>query len=140
MSGKLKKSEFEIYIIYLNESVLHNKAKRPKGVLDILYYTIIILTNRLVCMYTLYSFANIIYKEGYLMGSSKRKSELKGKVTSIRLSQEQHESVKAKAKAKGMSLSNYIITSAVNGGNNISPDLLVKIQNLTNTACMIAEK
>lgn len=74
------------------------------------------------------------------MGSSKRKSELKGKVTSIRLSQEQHESVKTKAEAKGMSLSNYIITSAVNGGNNISPDLLVKIQNLTNTACTIAEK
>ena len=74
------------------------------------------------------------------MGSSKRKSELKGKVTSIRLSQKQHESVKAKAEANGMSLSNYIITSAVNGENNISPDLLVKIQNLTNTACMIAEK
>lgn len=74
------------------------------------------------------------------MRSSKRKSELKEKVTSIRLSQEQHESAKAKAEAKGMSLSNYIITSAVNGGNNISPDLLVKIQNLTNTACTIAEK
>lgn len=62
-------------------------------------------------------------------------SERKGKVTSIRLTEEQHERVQKKAQEKGMTVSNYIITTAVNGGNAITPEMLVKMQNLANMAC-----
>ncbi len=61
--------------------------------------------------------------------------ECKGKVTSVRLSEEQLKTVKSKAKTHGMSVSNYIITTAVNGGNALTPETLVQIQNLVNDAC-----
>lgn len=66
-------------------------------------------------------------------------SERKGKVTSIRLTEEQHECVQKKAQAKGMTISNYIITTAVNG-NSVTPELLVKLQNIANEACSVMEK
>lgn len=66
-------------------------------------------------------------------------SERKGKVTSIRLTEEQHERVQKKAQAKGMTISNYIITTAVNG-NSVTPELLVKLQNIANEACSVMEK
>ncbi|MBO5382881.1 MAG: hypothetical protein IKL31_08890 [Ruminococcus sp.] len=69
------------------------------------------------------------------MGSSRKKSELKDKVTSIRLTEEQHNTVKANAEAKGMTVSNYIITSVVNGGNELTPQTLIKLQDLTNKVC-----
>ena len=69
------------------------------------------------------------------MGSSRKKSELKDKVTSIRLTEEQHNTVKANAEAKGMTVSNYIITSVVNGGNELTPPTLIKLQDLTNKVC-----
>lgn len=65
-------------------------------------------------------------------------SERKGKVTSIRLTEEQHERVQKKAQAKGMTISNYIITTAVNG-NSVTPELLVKLQNIANEACSVME-
>lgn len=67
-------------------------------------------------------------------------SERKGKVTSIRLTEEQHELVQKKALEKGMTVSSYIITTAVNGGNAITPELLVKLQNITNEACSVMEE
>lgn len=67
-------------------------------------------------------------------------SERKGKVTSIRLTEEQHERVQKKAKGKGMTVSNYIITTAVNGGNAITPEMLVKMQNVANMACTAVEE
>ena len=66
-------------------------------------------------------------------------SERKGKVTSIRLTEEQHERVQKKAQAKGMTISNYIITTAVNG-NSVTPELLVKLQDIANEACSVMEK
>lgn len=66
-------------------------------------------------------------------------SERKGKVTSIRLTEEQHERVQKKAKEKGMTVSNYIITKSVNG-NAVTPELLVKLQNIANEACSVMEK
>lgn len=38
-------------------------------------------------------------------------SERKGKVTSIRLTEEQHKRIQKKAQARGMMASNYIITA-----------------------------
>lgn len=67
-------------------------------------------------------------------------SERKGKVTSIRLTEEQHERVQKKAKEKGMTVSNYIITTAVNGGNSLTPELLVRLQNITNETCSVMEE
>lgn len=67
--------------------------------------------------------------------SSRSESEKKGKVTSIRLNESQHRKVKEQAKAKGMTVSNYIITAAVNGGSTVTPEMLVKMQNLANVAC-----
>lgn len=61
-------------------------------------------------------------------------SERKEKVTSIRLSAEQHDRIKQKAQEKGMTISNYIITTAVNG-NSVTPELLVKLQDIANIAC-----
>lgn len=72
--------------------------------------------------------------------SSRAESERKGKVTSIRLTEEQYMRVKEQAKAKGMTVSNYIITTAVNGGNNITPEMLVKMQNVANMACTAVEE
>lgn len=66
-------------------------------------------------------------------------SECKEKVTSIRLTQGQHERVKKKAHEKGMTISNYIITTAVNG-NSVTPELLVKLQDIANEACSVMEK
>ncbi len=67
-------------------------------------------------------------------------SERKGKVTSICLTEEQHELVRKKALEKGMTVSSYIITTAVNGGNAVTPELLVRLQNITNEACSVIEK
>ncbi len=66
---------------------------------------------------------------------SRADSEKKGKVTSIRLTEEQHKRVQDQAKAKGMTVSSYIITTAVNGGNAITPEMLVEMQNIANMAC-----
>lgn len=67
-------------------------------------------------------------------------SERKGKVTSIRLTEEQHKKVQEQAKAKGMTVSSYIITTAVNGGNTITPEMLVKMQNVADMACEAVEE
>lgn len=72
--------------------------------------------------------------------SSRAESEKKGKVTSVRLTEEQHKRVQEQAKAKGMTVSSYIITTAVNGGNTITPEMLVKMQNIVNMACEAVEE
>lgn len=72
--------------------------------------------------------------------SSRAESERKGKVTSIRLTEDQHRRVQVQAKAKGMTVSSYIITTAVNGGNAITPEMLVKMQNVANMACAAVEE
>lgn len=66
-------------------------------------------------------------------------SERKGNVTSIRLTEEQHERVQKKAKENGMTVSNYIITTSVNG-NAVAPKLVVKLQNIANEVCSVMEK
>lgn len=67
-------------------------------------------------------------------------SERKGKVTSIRLTEEQHQKIQERAKSKGMTVSNYMITAAVNGDGALTPELLVKMQNVANEACAAVEE
>ena len=67
-------------------------------------------------------------------------SERKGKVTSIRLTEEQHKRIQKKAQARGMTSSNYIITAATSGDNSVTPELLVTLQNIANEACCAMEE
>ena len=68
----------------------------------------------------------------------RKESEKKGKVTSIRLSQEQHEIIQANAEKRGMTLSSYIVNSAVNSDSALTPADMVEIQNIVNTVYEIA--
>lgn len=72
--------------------------------------------------------------------SSRDESEKKGKVTSIRLTEEQRTRIHEQAKSKGMTVSNYIVTAAVNGDNAVTPETLIKMQNIANMACAAVEK
>jgi len=60
--------------------------------------------------------------------------EKKTKVTSIRMTEEQHQRVQKQADSHGMTVSNYIITTAVHGENHITPKMMVQLQNITNMA------
>lgn len=60
--------------------------------------------------------------------------EKKEKVTSIRLSKEQYQRVKKQAEQHGMTMSNYIITNAVHGENLLTPEQVVRLQNIVNEA------
>ena len=65
--------------------------------------------------------------------------ERKEKITSIRLSDEQHKKIQANADEAHMSFSNYMVTSAVNG-SSLTPELLVEIQDTINYACAVVEE
>lgn len=69
------------------------------------------------------------------MRSSRNESEKKGKVTSIRLTEEQHKRVQEKANAKGMTVSRYLTERALRDDNSLTPEILVRIQDIANTAC-----
>lgn len=83
----------------------------------------------------LLSFSNYIIEEDLHMRSSRIETEKKGKVTSLRLTEEQSALLHSKATKKGMSLSNYIITAAINSETSLTPELLVLTHNLINEAC-----
>lgn len=70
----------------------------------------------------------------------KKESEKKTNVTSIRLSKEQHRKVQEQAAKNGMTISNYLITKAVNNDNGLTPDVMVKVQNIANKATELAIK
>lgn len=74
------------------------------------------------------------------MRSSRNDSEKKGKVTSIRLTEEQHKAVQEKAASKGMTVSRYITEAAFHSENKLTPELMVNIQNIANMACQIANE
>lgn len=74
------------------------------------------------------------------MRSARKQSEKKTLVTSVRMSEEQHKQIEKNAKKNKMSVSNYMITKAVNGENGIDPKMIVEIQNLMNMAYSLAMK
>ena len=73
------------------------------------------------------------------MNKSRNRKEIKGKVTSVRLSEEQHKTLQEKADAAGMTLSNFIVTAAMNN-NAVTPEMLVEMQDIVNFACSEIEK
>lgn len=70
----------------------------------------------------------------------KKESEKKTNVTSIRLSKEQHQKVQEQAAKNGMTISNYLITKAVNNDNGLTPGIMAKVQDIANHATELAIK
>ena len=66
--------------------------------------------------------------------------ERKDKVTSIRCSDNQMIQIQKNAKDAGMTVNNYLVTTGVNGRNQLTPALLVEIQNQINYACSVVEE
>lgn len=74
------------------------------------------------------------------MRSARKQSEKKTLVTSVRMSVEQHKQIEKNAKKHKMTVSNYMITQAVNGEKGIDPKTMVEFQNLMNMAYSLAMK
>ena len=72
--------------------------------------------------------------------SSRAESEKKGKVTSIRLTEEQHRKVQEKAAAKKMTVSRYLTETALHADNALTPEIMVRIQVLANDASAAVEE
>ena len=72
--------------------------------------------------------------------SSREESEKKDKVTSIRLTEEQHRKVQEKAAAKKMTVSRYLTETALHADNALTPEIMVKIQDLANNASVTVEE
>ncbi len=72
--------------------------------------------------------------------SAKKDTEKKTFVTSVRMSEEQHKQVQKNAKKHNMTVSNYMITTSVNGENGIAPDAMVRFQNMMNSVYAMCEK
>lgn len=71
---------------------------------------------------------------------TRSESERKGKSTSIRMSDNQSKTIQENAKKAGMTVSNYIVTAAVNGGKVLAPKDLVDMQNRINAASSAIEE
>ena len=67
-------------------------------------------------------------------------SEKKTKATSLRLSENQRAEIQKLADERGMTLSNFIATAAMNVKNQFSPEQFVHIQNIINIATELASK
>ena len=74
------------------------------------------------------------------MRSARKQSEKKTLVTSVRMSEEQHKQIEKNAKKHKMTVSNYMITQAVNGEKGLDPKMMVEIPNLMNMAYSLAKK
>ena len=70
----------------------------------------------------------------------RKESEKKTKVTSLRMTEEQYLAIQEMADEKEMSISSYIVDSAIHSQKSVTPDIMVKIQKLVNTACRAVEK
>ena len=67
----------------------------------------------------------------------RKESEKKNRSTSLRMTENQFAVIEQKAQEKGMSVSSYMIDSAVHGSNALTPVLLVRMQDIVNEACEI---
>lgn len=71
---------------------------------------------------------------------TRAESERRDNVTAIRYSDNEKKKIQENAKAAKMSINSYIVTTAANGGNGLTPADLVNIQNLINFACGTVEE
>lgn len=70
----------------------------------------------------------------------KSQNEKKQMVTSIRLTEEQHQRLKKQAGDRGMTLSNYITTTAVHGETSLTPEPMIHLQNIVNEVSDIVQE
>lgn len=70
----------------------------------------------------------------------RNESEKKTKSTSFRLSENQRAEIQKLADERGMTLSNFIATAAMNAKNQFSPEQCVHVQNIINIATELALK
>lgn len=62
----------------------------------------------------------------------KKQSEIKSHSTSLRMTQEQFEAIEKYANTKQMSVSSYILSSALHADSKLTPAIMVGIQELVN--------
>lgn len=70
----------------------------------------------------------------------RKESEKKTKVTSLRMTEEQYQAIQKMADEKKMSMGGYIVDSAIHSQKSVTPEIMVNIQNLVNTACAVIKE
>lgn len=65
-------------------------------------------------------------------------AEKKTRSTTLRMTENQYALIERKAKEKGMSVGSYIVNKAVHG-ENLSPELVVRMQDVMNIAYRIIQ-
>lgn len=70
----------------------------------------------------------------------RKESEKKTKVTSLRMTEEQYLAIQKMADEKDMSMGSYIVNSAIHSRKSVTPNIMVKIQDLVNSACEAVEQ
>ncbi len=70
----------------------------------------------------------------------KKESEKKEKRISVRFTDEQRRIAEQKAKEKNLTLSRYIAECVCHKENSLTPEIMVHMQNLVNTACDIVKE
>lgn len=65
-------------------------------------------------------------------------TEKKTKSTTLRMTENQYAFIEKKAKEQGMSFGSYIVNKAIHG-DNLSPELVVRIQDVMNIAYRIIQ-
>lgn len=70
----------------------------------------------------------------------RKESEKKTKVTSLRMTGEQYQAIQKMADEKEMSMGSYIVNSAIHSQKSVTPEIIVSIQNIVNTARVSVEE
>lgn len=65
----------------------------------------------------------------------RKASEQKTRSTSIRMTNDQYAIIEQNAKAKGMSVSAYLVDAAVHPAETLTPSIMASVQTLVNEAC-----
>lgn len=56
------------------------------------------------------------------------------------MTEEQYQAIQKMVDEKEMSMGSYIVNSAIHSQKSVTPEIMVKIQNLVNTACAVIEE
>lgn len=76
-----------------------------------------------------------MYNKNHTKQSIRSDKERKDTVTSVRMSKDQKQKIQKNADKAGMPIGSYMVNVATNGGDKLTPAVLVEFQDLINTAC-----
>ena len=76
-----------------------------------------------------------MYNKSHTKQSTRSENERKDTVTSVRMSKDQKQKIQKNAEKTGMPIGSYMVNVAANGGDKLTPAVLVEFQNLLNIAC-----